>query len=174
MTTTDRNGTLSVVLAQMSEDGHEMASEDTADTQRKLYLTYEDAEAARPLQKTKNGKIFCVTRPDASVAYIWAGNYDLAVCYTARIDGYHATNPVLRGRSQPVTKEVVASKLATFSDEELAALGLSRTPPASELTVPEVRQTPGCDCRPAVDEDGTVTHHEACASLKRRKGKKAK
>jgi hypothetical protein len=55
---------------------------------------------------------------------VWANGYDNSLSIAARIDGYTATT----GQTAPVTKEAVAAKLAAFSDEELAALGLSRKP----------------------------------------------
>jgi hypothetical protein len=60
---------------------------------------------------------------DASVGFIWARGYDNALAGVARHEGFAAS---LGGKTAPVTKEAVAAKLATFSDEELAALGLSR------------------------------------------------
>ena len=41
-----------------------------------------------------------------------------------RVSGYSAST----GQSAPVTKEAVAAKLATFTDDELLAMGLARKP----------------------------------------------
>jgi hypothetical protein len=67
-------------------------------------------------------RLFWVTKGD-TIRWMWAvGSYN-ALAQTARADGYTSG---LAGKETTVTKEAVAAKLATFTDDELAALGLSR------------------------------------------------
>jgi hypothetical protein len=51
--------------------------------------------------------------------------YDPCLAALARRDGYTVSTG---SKTAPVTKEAVAAKLAEFTDEDLAALGLSRKP----------------------------------------------
>ena len=88
----------------------------------KLYATRSEAEANKPADAPKSLKVFEVSKAGATVGYLWARGYDHGLACAARLDGYS----VSLGNSAPVTKEAVAAKLAQFSDEELAALGLSR------------------------------------------------
>src|SRR4051812_20461556 len=90
----------------------------------KLYATRDEAEANKPADATKNHKVFEVSKAGAAVGFLWARGYDNALALTARIDGYSAS----LGSGAPVTKEAVAAKLTSFSDDDLAALGLSRKP----------------------------------------------
>jgi hypothetical protein len=93
-------------------------------TPAKLYATRAEAEAAKPADATKNHKVFEVAKNGATVGFIWARGYDNALALTARLDGYSSST----SNSAPVTKEAVAAKLATLSDDELPAMGLSRKP----------------------------------------------
>jgi hypothetical protein len=89
-----------------------------------LYATRSEAEANKPADATKNHRVFEVAKAGATVGFIWARGYDHGLAAMARKDGYSLST----GNSTPVTKEAVAAKLATFSDDELAAMGLSRKP----------------------------------------------
>ena len=55
------------------------------------------------------------------VGFMLGRGYDPCLAALARRDGYSVSS----GHA-PVTKEAVAAKLATFTDDELAAMGLSR------------------------------------------------
>jgi hypothetical protein len=108
------------------------ASEQAAEAQAteaapaKLYATRAEAEANKPTGDVpKSLKVFEVSKAGATVGFIWARGYDHALAVVARIDGYAVS---LGGKTAPVTKEAVAAKLAEFTDEELAAMGLSRKP----------------------------------------------
>jgi hypothetical protein len=92
-------------------------------TPAKLYATKAEAEANKPTDATKNHKPYEVSKGGSVVGWLWARGYDNALALTARIDGYMVS---LGGKTAPVTKEVVAAKLAEFSDDELAEMGLSR------------------------------------------------
>jgi hypothetical protein len=93
-------------------------------TSAKLYATRAEAESNKPADATKNHKVFEVSKAGATVGFIWARGYDNALALTARLDGYSAS----LGNTPAVTKEAVAAKLASFTDDELAAMGLSRKP----------------------------------------------
>jgi hypothetical protein len=94
----------------------------TADTTAKLYATRAEAEANKPADLGKK-RLYCVTRPDGRTCWLWSDGYARAAHAVARADGYAVS---LGGKVAPVTKESVAAKLAEFTDDELAALGLSR------------------------------------------------
>jgi hypothetical protein len=112
-TTTQDQGTQGQVQDQGS----------AADATSKMYATKADAEANKPADATKHHKPYEVSKGGAAVGWIWARGYDNALALTARIDGYTVS---LGGKVAPVTKEAVAARLAEFSDEDLAAMGLSR------------------------------------------------
>lgn len=95
-----------------------------AQEQPKFYATREECEPNRPESaKSDAWKVFGVTKPNGEVVYLWAFTGIQAVNDVARADGYTASAASKRA---PVSKADVASKLRTFTDEELAALGLSR------------------------------------------------
>src|SRR5262249_39277862 len=103
----------------------ERANEQGAEERVAFYSTREEAEPNRPASaKSDSWKVFEVTRPDGTSVFLWAFTGINAVNAVARADGYAAVS----GRKTAVTKETVAAKLASFTDEELAALGLSRKP----------------------------------------------
>lgn len=110
----------------MSENTNEQAvatsGETSTDTMAKVYATREECEAAKPTELGKK-KLYCVTRPDGSTCWLWTDGYASAAYTVARIDGYTVSTA---GKTKEVTKEAVAAKLASFTDEELQALGLSR------------------------------------------------
>jgi len=91
----------------------------------KLYPTKDEALANKPKDATKNHKPCLVSKSGAVVGWLWARGYDNALAIAARLDGYTVS---LGGKAAPVTKEVVAAKLSEFTDDELAAMGLSRKP----------------------------------------------
>jgi hypothetical protein len=93
-------------------------------TPAKLYPTRAEAEAAKPADATKSLRVFEVAKAGASLGFMLGRGYDPCLAALARKDGY----TVSLGNSAPVTKEAVAAKLAEFSDDELAAMGLSRKP----------------------------------------------
>src|SRR5262245_7437969 len=86
----------------------------------KLYPTRADAEANKPAEGKK--RLFEISKNGTAVGWLWANGYDNALAAAAKVDGYSVST----GNNAPVTKEAVASKLAEFSDAELAVLGLSR------------------------------------------------
>src|SRR5690349_4512091 len=103
---------------QVQDNG---TGEDTAPA--KLYATRSEAEANKPADAPKGLRPFEGMHNGTSKGWILARGYDNALATLARIDGY----TVSTGKATaPVTKEAVAAKLATFSDDELAALGLTR------------------------------------------------
>ena len=90
-------------------------------TPAKLYTTRADAEAAKPADASKALRPFEVLHNGTSKGFVLARGHGAAIEQVARLDGYSATTgkpPV------PVTKEAVVAKLASFTDDELAAMGL--------------------------------------------------
>src|SRR4051794_34042919 len=81
----------------------------------KLYAMKAEAEAAKPTDAPKSLKPFEVCKAGVSVGWVLARGYDHGLATVARIDGYTVSTG---GTTAPVTKEVVAAKLATFSDDE--------------------------------------------------------
>jgi hypothetical protein len=109
----------------MSDQTTQEQAEVTAEEQGKLYATKAEAEAAKPADAPKSLKPFEVFKAGVSVGWVLARGYDHGLATLARIDGYSLST----GKATaPVTKEAVAAKLASFTDEELAAMGLSRKP----------------------------------------------
>jgi hypothetical protein len=94
----------------------------TADTPAKLYATKAEAEAAKPSDAPKSLKPMEVSKAGTVVGWVLGRGYDHALAQTARINGY----TVSTGNTPPVTKEAVAARLSEFSDDELAAMGLTR------------------------------------------------
>lgn len=86
-----------------------------------LFPTLADAQAAKP----EGGKqrVFEVFKGAASLGFTWGSNVNDAIVTAARADGFAAK---AAGGKGPVTKERVAERLAEFTDDELAAMGLSR------------------------------------------------
>ncbi|HYT89469.1 MAG TPA: hypothetical protein VEL76_12255 [Gemmataceae bacterium] len=106
------------------------ATETTATTRdelpKQMYPTREEALAAVPANPPKNTRAFQITVKGEVKGWILATGYDPAISRAAQVlDGYTVS---LGGKVAPVTKEAVAAKLAEFTDEELAAMGLSRKP----------------------------------------------
>src|SRR4051794_15055796 len=88
----------------------------------RLYASKAEAESNKPADAPKSLKPFEVSKAGAVVGWVLARGYDNALSIVARLDGYSVST----GTSAVVTKEVVAAKLAEFTDDELAAMGLSR------------------------------------------------
>jgi len=91
------------------------------DSTAKIFATKAEAEANKPDPLGKK-KLFSVTRPDGTTRWTWSPGYTNAAAEIAREDGYMVST----GTAKEVTREQVAAKLATFTDDELAAMGLSR------------------------------------------------
>src|SRR5436305_10513072 len=114
----------------MSDQNTTTTDQATVDTQASeatpcvLYATRSEAEAAKPTDAPKSLKVFEVSKAGAAVGFMLGRGYDPCLAALARKDGY----TVSLGNSAPVTKEAVAAKLAEFTDDELAAMGLSRKP----------------------------------------------
>lgn len=107
-----------------SNEEHTM-SETTTTTERlvhkELFPTLADAQAVKP--GSDKLRVFEVFKGAASVGFTWGSNVNDAIVTAARADGFAAK--AADGKA-PVTKERVAERLAEFTDEELAAMGLSR------------------------------------------------
>jgi hypothetical protein len=108
--------------ATTTQDQAPVQATEAAEEQRKLYATKAEAEAAKPADAAKSLKPFEVLHNGTSKGWVLARGYDNALSIIARIDGY----TVSTGQTKEVTKETVVAKLATFSDDELKALGLTR------------------------------------------------
>ncbi len=91
----------------------------------KLYPTRAECEAAKPADATKNYRVFEVLLNGTSKGWLWARGYDNALARAARADGYTVS---IGKATAPITEEAVAVELATFTDDELAAMGLARKP----------------------------------------------
>ena len=91
---------------------------------KELFPTLDAAQAVKP----EGGKqrVFEVFKGAASLGFTWGSNVNDAIVTAARTEGFAAK---AAGGKAPVTKERVAEKLAEFTDEELAAMGLSRKKP---------------------------------------------
>jgi hypothetical protein len=94
-------------------------------TVAKVYATKAATEAAKPADAPKSLKPFEVFKAGVSVGWVLARGHDHGLATLARIDGYSLSTGTKTAR---VTKEAVAAKLVEFTDEELAAMGLSRKP----------------------------------------------
>jgi hypothetical protein len=88
----------------------------------KMYATRSEAEANKPTDAPKSLKVFEVSKDGGVLGFMLGRGYDPCLAALARKDGY----AVSLGSSAPVTKEAVAAKLPEFTDDELAAMGLSR------------------------------------------------
>jgi hypothetical protein len=107
-----------------------MATKDKVETNgsetaahRQVFPTLDDARACKP--ESERLREFEVFEDDKSRGFVWAGSVNEALVVLARQDGYSAkvAEPKAGG---PFTKEKVAARLGDFTDEELAAMGLSR------------------------------------------------
>src|SRR5256885_627491 len=96
------------------------ATEVQAEETTKFFATREECEANKPKDVGKK-QVYGVSK-DGKTRWLWAAGYVNAIDAAARADGYM----VSKGNKKEVTKEAVAAKLAEFTDDELAAMGLSR------------------------------------------------
>ncbi len=99
--------------------------ETNSEATAKLYATKVEAEANKPADAPKSLRVYEVAKAGATVGFIWARGYDNALACVARLEGFTVS---LGNKTAPVTKDAVAAKLAEFTDDELAAMGLSRKP----------------------------------------------
>src|SRR5262249_45488954 len=98
---------------------------DSEQAERKLYATRDEAESNLPADKAKL-RVCELTKHGATLGFIWARGYaDAIVWYATSKEGIKAS---FSNKTAQVTKEAVAAKLATFTDDELAAMGLTRKP----------------------------------------------
>lgn len=88
---------------------------------KELFPTLDEAQTAKP----QGGKqrVFEVFKGATSLGFTWGSNVNDAIVNAARTEGFAAK--AADGKA-PVTKERVVAKLAEFTDEELAEMGLSR------------------------------------------------
>jgi hypothetical protein len=110
----------------MSEQNTNVAEQDGIEADKApatVYATKAEAEAA--WKPTGKYRIFEVSKDSDVMGYVWARGYDNAIAKYARSQGYSASHSSERSA---VTKDAVAEKLKEFTDEELAAMGLSRKP----------------------------------------------
>jgi hypothetical protein len=99
----------------------------TTEEQRKLYATRSEAEANKPADATKNSKVYEVSKGGTVLGYFWAQGYADCAQWASRAEGFRFS----LGKAKEVTVEAAAANLAALDDAALAALGLSRTPPAA-------------------------------------------
>jgi hypothetical protein len=113
--------------AQVQDNGTSTNGDGTADdtAPATLYPDKAAAEAARPTDAPKSLKPYEVSKNGTVVGWMLGRGYDPCLAQLARRDGYTVSTGI---KQAPVTKEAVASKLAEFTDAELAALGLTRKP----------------------------------------------
>lgn len=109
---------------QVQDQGGAATTTTRDELPKQLFTTRDEAMAAIPANPPKNTRAFEVTVKGEVKGWILAIGYDPAISRAAQLDGYSAST----GKTAPVTKEVVAAKLAEFTDDELAAMGLSRKP----------------------------------------------
>ncbi len=93
-----------------------------------LFPTMDEAKAAGGTDKQR---IYEIVEAGSVVGYTWANGVNDALAVAAKVAGFSAGVAETK-TGGPVTKEKVASRLADFTDEELAALGLSRKKPKTQ------------------------------------------
>jgi hypothetical protein len=99
-------------------------------TPAKLYATKAEAQADKPANAPENLRPFEVMHNGISKGWVLARWTAHAIEQVARLDGYSASV----GGGKEVTKDMVAAKLALFTDAELEAMGLSRKPTQPQPT----------------------------------------
>jgi hypothetical protein len=90
-----------------------------------IFATKDEAQAAIPKDAAKGTRPYEVSKGGVVLGWMNTPGYAPGLAALAKRDGYALSTG---GKTAPVTKEAVASKLAEFTDAELAALGLSRKP----------------------------------------------
>jgi hypothetical protein len=106
-----------------TENGSVEGSTKARAAHKAVFPTAEQAKAVTP--PSERFRVFAVTGPAGAKVFTWAQSVDMAIVHAARTDGYAARVAEPKGGG-PLTKERVAAKLAEFTDEELAAMGLTR------------------------------------------------
>lgn len=96
--------------------------EGAAKSHRDLFPTLEEAQGTPAPEGTKL-RIYQIFQDGVSLGFTWGSSPEVAIAGAARIKGFTAS---VAEPKAAVTKDLIASRLASFSDEELAALGLSR------------------------------------------------
>ena len=89
----------------------------------KLFPSRSEAEANKPAEAAKSLRVFELLKAGKSLGYLWARSYESALSVGGRMENYSVT----AANSKPISKEAVAAKLAELTDDELAAMGLSRS-----------------------------------------------
>lgn len=95
----------------------------TTKTPAKVYPTKDEATAANP--NKPRVKLFEVVKDGQSIGFCWSDGYTGAITLAARMHGYAARLADRKGGGF-VTAEMLRSRLAAFTDEELSELGLMR------------------------------------------------
>jgi hypothetical protein len=98
-------------------------TEPTTASAKKLHATRDEANAAKP--EKPRMKLFEVVKDGASRGFCWTDGHAGAVVIAAREAGYTATLADKKGGGF-FSKEMIASRLGAFTDEELAEMGLVR------------------------------------------------
>jgi len=110
----------------MNENSTESGVESSGTERAAHKGTFPTLEACKAVQPPSDKfRVYRVTSPTGGEVFTWAWTGDGALANAARADGYKAGVADPKGNG-PVTKEKVAAKLAEFTDEQLAELGLSR------------------------------------------------
>jgi hypothetical protein len=98
-------------------------AEPTTPVAKKLHATREEANAAKPDKPRL--KLFEVVKDGQSRGFCWTDGHAGAINIAARLDGYAARLADAKDGGF-FSKERVAARLAEFTDEELAEMGLAR------------------------------------------------
>jgi hypothetical protein len=91
---------------------------------RAIFATKEEAKGTAPEGEHKL-RVFELFKGAKSIGFTWANDVGTSLCNLARAEGYTARLAEPKGHG-PLTPERAATKVLELSDEELAALGLSR------------------------------------------------
>jgi hypothetical protein len=121
MTENTQNNTDSSTGKGTANNGSTTTAEGRAT--KTLFPTLEAAQASKP--ESDKQRIFEVLKDGRVLGYGWGNSVNEALVTAARQDGYTARVAEPKGAG-PLTKERVAARLSEFTDEELAAMGLSR------------------------------------------------
>jgi hypothetical protein len=108
----------------MADETNDGAEQKERPAHLAVFTSLEDAKAVEV--PSDRFKAYRVTMPDGSEVFVRAQNTDLAVALVAKAGGWTAGIAEPKVGLGPLTAEKAAAKLAELSDEELAALGLSR------------------------------------------------
>jgi hypothetical protein len=97
----------------------------TTKTPAKLHATRDEANAAKPSSAPARIKLFEVLQHGKSLGFVWTDGHAGAIVVAARAAGYTSTLADKKGGGL-FTRQMLAGRLATLSDEELSELGLVR------------------------------------------------